>query len=58
MNSAPSTFPWLTHEEFMQLSTEAKVAYLAEAMEVLTSERGSIFIGQTPRPQKAKPTLQ
>jgi hypothetical protein len=58
MSPAPSTFPWLTHEEFLQLSTEAKVAYLAEAVEVLNSERGSIFVGRPPRPQKPKPTLQ
>jgi len=54
MNPAP--FAWLTHEEFTKLSTEAKVMYLAEAIDALASERGSIFVGQAPRPQK--PTLQ
>ena len=37
MNSAPTTFAWLTHDEFTQLSTEAKVLYLAEAIEALAS---------------------
>ena len=58
MNPAPTTFAWLTHEEFTQLSTEAKVLYLAEAIDALAAERGSIFIGQAPRPPKPKPTLQ
>ena len=57
MNPAPAAFAWLTHDEFMQLSTEAKVMYLAEAINALASERGSIFIGQA-REQKPKPTLQ
>jgi hypothetical protein len=52
----PVAFAWLTHEEFTRLSTDAKVMYLAEAIQVLTHERGSIFVGQPP--QTPKPTLQ
>ena len=44
--------------EFTQLSTEAKVLYLAEAIDALAADRGSIFVGQAPRPPKPKPTLQ
>ena len=57
MSPVPTAFAWLTHEEFKQLSTEAKVLYLAEAMDALSTERGSIFIGQNGR-LKPKPTLQ
>ena len=56
MNPAPPAFAWLTHEEFTGLSTEAKVMYLAEAIQALSVER-SIFIGQVAQP-KPKPTLQ
>ena len=58
MTPIPTAFAWLTHEEFKQLSTEAKVVYLAEAIQALSSDRGSIFIGEVPRQQKMKPTLQ
>ena len=58
MTPIPTAFAWLTHEEFTKLSTEAKVTYLAEAIEALAADRGSIFVGQAPRAQKPKPTLQ
>ena len=57
MNPVPTAFAWLTHEEFRQLSTEAKVTYLAEAIDALSAERGSIFIGQGGQ-LRPKPTLQ
>ena len=56
MNPAPPAFAWLTHVEFTRLPTEAKVMYLAEAIQALSAER-PIFIGQVPQ-QKPKPTLQ
>ena len=58
MNPAPPAFAWLTREEFTKLSIEAKVMYIAEAIDALASERGSIFVGQPPGQQKTKPTLQ
>jgi len=54
MNPAPPAFAWLTHEEFTLLPTEAKVMYLAEAIEALSAER-SIFIGLVPQQKIYQP---
>jgi hypothetical protein len=45
----------LTHEEFAQLSTDEKIAYLVRAVEALAEERGAIFAGLSARPTR---TLQ
>jgi hypothetical protein len=55
MSPAACAFAWLTQEQFLQLSTDAKIMYLAEAIDALASERGSIFVGPTPQRER---TLQ
>ena len=57
MISQQNAFAWLTHEEFSKLSTDAKVMYLAEAIDALSAERGSIFVGGNSQ-QRPKPILQ